>query len=46
MRDDVNIGVLLDKQNLYMKKDTKVSPTDQGKEIWENLINECILIGR
>lgn len=46
MRDDVNIGVLLDKQNSYMKKDTKVSPTDQGKVIWENLINECILIGR
>lgn len=46
MRENIKIGILLDKQHVYMKKGSKVSPTDQGKEIWESLINECVLIGR
>lgn len=42
---DINIGVLLDKENKYMKKESKVSPTDQGKEIFLKLCNECIIGG-
>lgn len=45
MRDDVKIGVILDKENKYMKKGSKVSPSDQGKEIFLKLCNECIIGG-
>lgn len=45
MRDDVKIGVILDKENKYMKKGSKVSPVDQGKEIFLKLCNECIIGG-
>lgn len=44
MRDNVKIGVLLDKTHQYMKEGSKVSPTDLGKETWMKLINECVLI--
>ena len=42
MRDDVRIGVLLDKDNLIMKKGSKCSPSDNGKLAWEELINKHI----
>lgn len=42
---DVKIKVILDKENKYMKKGSKVSPSDQGKEIFLKLCNEC-MIGR
>ena len=45
MRDDVKIGVILDKENKYMKKGSKVSPVDQGKETFERLRNECLIGG-
>ena len=45
MRDDVKIGVILDKENKYMKKGSKCSPVDQGKEIFEKLKNECMIGG-
>ena len=41
---DIKIGVILDKENKYMKKGSKVSPVDQGKEIFEKLCNECLII--
>lgn len=44
MRDDVKIGVILDKENKYMKKGSKVSPVDLGKEIFEKLKSECLII--
>ena len=40
---DVKIKIMLDKENKYMEKGSKVSPSDQGKEIFEKLCNECIL---
>lgn len=45
MRDNIKIGVILDKNNKYMKKGSKVSPTDQGREIFEKLCDECIIGG-
>lgn len=42
---DIKIGVILDKENKYMGKGSKVSPTDQGKEIFEKICNECIIGG-
>lgn len=45
MRDDVKIGVILDKENKYMKKGSKVSPVDLGKEIFLKLCSECIIGG-
>ena len=34
------------KENKYLKKGSKMSPTDQGKDIFENLLDECIIGGR
>ena len=42
---DVKIKIMLDKNNKYMKKGSKVSPSDQGKEIFLKLCNECIIGG-
>lgn len=42
---DVKIKVMIDKENKYMKKGSKVSPTDQGKEIFLKLCDECIIGG-
>lgn len=42
---DVKIKIMLDKENKYMKKGSKVSPSDQGKEIFEKLCDECIIGG-
>lgn len=42
MRDDIRIGVIYDKNNEYMCKDSKVSPSDLGKLVWEDIINNCI----
>lgn len=45
MRDNIKIGVILDKENKYMKKGSKVSPVDLGKEIFEKLKSECMIGG-
>ena len=42
---DVKIGVMLDKENKYLPKESKCSPSDKGKEIFEKLCNECIIGG-
>ena len=42
---DVKIKVMIDKDNKYMKKGSKVSPSDQGKETFLKLCNECVIGG-
>lgn len=42
---DVKIKVMIDKENKYMKKGSKCSPSDKGKEIFLKLCNECIIGG-
>lgn len=41
---DVKIGIIWDKDNKYMLKGSKVSPSDLGKYVFEKLINECLII--
>ncbi len=43
---DIKIGFILDKDNKYMMKGSKVSPTDQGGEIFKKLIKECLIINK
>lgn len=40
---ECKIGIIYDKHNKYMKLDSKYSPTDMGKEMFEKIISECIL---
>lgn len=42
MRDNVRIGVLIDKDNTIMTKGSKCSPSDNGKNLWKDLINKHI----
>lgn len=42
---DIKIGVMLDKENKYMGKGSKCSPSDGGKEIFKKLCSECIIGG-
>ena len=42
---DVKIGVMLDKENKYLPKESKCSPSDKGKEIFLKLCNECVIGG-
>ena len=39
---ETKIGIIYDKENKYMKKDSKCSPTDNGKDIFDKLVKECI----
>lgn len=41
---DIKIGVILDKENKYMGKGSKCSPVDLGREIFEKLCDECLII--
>lgn len=41
---DVKIGVILDKKNKYLPKDSKASPIDLKSEIFEKLKSECLII--
>ena len=45
MRDDVKIGVILDKENKFLPKGSKASPIDLKGEIFEKLKSECIIGG-
>lgn len=38
---NIQTKILIDKNNKYLKKNSKASPTDYGKEVWESLIKEC-----
>lgn len=40
--DKVKIGVMFDGHNKYLPKGSKDSPTDLGKEVWNNLVVNCI----
>ena len=42
---DVKIKIMLDKENKYLPKESKCSPSDKGKEIFLKLCNECIIGG-
>lgn len=42
---DVKIKIMLDKENKYMKKGSKVSPSDQGKKTFLKLCDECVIGG-
>ena len=42
---DVKIKVMIDKENKYLPKGSKCSPSDRGKEIFKKLCNECIIGG-
>lgn len=42
---DIKIKVMIDKENKYLPKESKCSPSDKGKEIFLKLCNECIIGG-
>lgn len=42
---DVKIKVIIDKENKYLPKESKCSPSDKGKETFFKLCNECIIGG-
>lgn len=41
---DVKIGFILDRENKHLPKGSKASPIDLGKEIFEKLCEECLII--
>ena len=41
---DCKVGFILDKENKYLPKGSKASPIDLGREIFEKLKNECLII--
>lgn len=40
--DKVKIAIMYDGHNRYLPKGSKYSPTDLGKEVWNNMIKHCI----
>ena len=43
---DIKIKVMIDKENKYLPKESKCSPSDKGKEIFLKLCNECVIGGK
>lgn len=41
---EIKIGFILDRENKYLPKGSKSSPIDLGREIFEKLCNECLII--
>lgn len=41
---DCKVGFILDKNNKYLPKGSKASPIDLGKEVFEKLKKECLII--
>lgn len=41
-KNEVKIGILYDKRNIYLPKGTKYSPTDLGKNVWKGLTDHCM----
>lgn len=41
---DCKVGFILDKKNKYLPKGSKASPIDLGREIFEKLIENCLII--
>nr|DAF66718.1 MAG TPA: DNA primase [Caudoviricetes sp.] len=46
MKDNIRIGFILDKNNKYLPKGGKDSPIDLGKEVFEKLCDECLIINQ
>lgn len=42
---DVKIKVMIDKENKYLEKGSKCSPSDKGKEMFKKLTRECVIGG-
>ena len=42
---DIKIKVMLDKENKYLPKESKCSPSDKGKETFLKLCDKCIIGG-
>lgn len=40
--DEVKIGVMYDSHNKYLPKGSKDSPTDLGKEVWSDMVMNCV----
>lgn len=45
MRDNVKVGVILDKENKHLPKGSKASPIDLGKDVFEELKSKCMIGG-
>lgn len=41
-KNEVKIGIMFDGHNKYLPKNSKCSPSDLGKEVWNNLVVNCI----
>lgn len=41
-KNEVKIGIMYDKHNTYLPKGSKDSPTDLGKQVWNNLVMNCV----
>ena len=41
---ECKVGIIYDIKNKYMKKDSKCSPTDLGKDKFNKIINECVFL--
>ena len=41
---ECKVGIIYDTKNKYMKKDSKCSPTDLGKDKFNKIINECVFV--
>lgn len=39
----VRVGYIYDRDNKYLEKDSKDSPTDHGKEVFKALVKECVV---
>ena len=40
-RMNIEVGLIIDRENKYLERGSKDSPTDKGKEVWESLIQNC-----
>ena len=43
---DIKIGFILDRENKFLPKGSKSSPIDLGREIFEKLCDECLIINQ
>ena len=41
---ECKVGIMYDIKNKYIKKGSKCSPTDKGKDIFEKMIEECVYV--
>lgn len=38
---NIEVGIIIDRENKYLPEGSKDSPSDKGKYVWEKLINDC-----